>query len=79
VKDPDQERLVHRLIDTGKPVDVIAIRSPYDAALFPNVNRMICTYEFTQTAFTIASQFLVGKTEVRGKLPVTMPLNEILF
>ncbi|MFC4409707.1 beta-N-acetylhexosaminidase [Chungangia koreensis] len=79
VKDPDQERLVHRLIDSGKPIDVIAIRSPYDAELFPKANRMICTYEFTQTAFKVVSQYLVGKSEIRGKLPVTMPLDEILF
>lgn len=79
VKDPDQERLVNRLIDTKNTVDVIAIRSPYDAALFPNANRMICTYEFTKTAFTIVSQYLVGEVELNGKLPVSMPLDEIFF
>lgn len=72
VKDPAQERLVDRLIETGKPVDVIAIRSPYDAALFKNANRVICTYEFTQSAFEIVSEFLVGKVEVKGKLPVSL-------
>jgi len=79
VKDPEQERLVNRLIDTGKPVDVIAVRSPYDAALFPRAHRMICTFEFTRAAFTVASEFLVGKTQIHGKLPVTMPFDEIIF
>jgi beta-N-acetylhexosaminidase len=68
----EQLKLVNQLIDSGKPVDVVAIRTPYDAAHFPRANRMICTYEFTQTAFEVVAESLVNKTKVKGKLPVKL-------
>lgn len=68
----NQLKLVHQLIDGGKPVDVVAVRTPYDAAQFPLANRMICTYEFTQTAFEVVAESLVDKTKIKGKLPVTL-------
>jgi len=72
VQHVNQQKLVHQLIDCGKPVDVVAIRTPYDAAMFPLANRMICTYEFTQTAFQVVAEYLVGKTDISGRLPVSL-------
>lgn len=72
VQHPNQQQLIHQLIGTGKPVDVVAIRSPYDAAHFPQANRMICTYEFTETAFEVIAENLVGHTRINGKLPVSL-------
>lgn len=68
----NQQLLIHQLIGTDRPVDVVAIRSPYDAGKFPLANRMICTYEFTQTAFEVVAETLVGKTKIKGKLPVSL-------
>ena len=61
VQHDNQRQLVHQLIDSGKRVDVVAIRSPYDAGHFPLANRVICTYEFTETAFEVVAEYLVGK------------------
>lgn len=72
VQHDNQQKLIQLLIETGIPVDVVAIRSPYDAAAFPRANRMICTYEFTQTAFEVVAETLIGKTSVHGRLPVTI-------
>lgn len=72
VQHGNQQKLVHQIIASGKPVDVVAIRSPYDASYFPQANRMICAFEFTQTAFEIVAEYLVGRTEINGKLPVTL-------
>lgn len=69
-KHESQRKLVNDLIESGKPVDVIAVRSPYDAAYFPNANRVICTYEFTQSAFEVVAGYLAGKTSIKGRLPV---------
>ncbi|TWT25374.1 beta-N-acetylhexosaminidase [Planomicrobium sp. CPCC 101110] len=69
---PEQQKLVAHLIDSGKPVDVVAVRTPYDAALFPGANRRICTYEYTPAALEVAAEALAGKTEVKGQLPVTL-------
>ncbi|WKA55413.1 beta-N-acetylhexosaminidase [Planococcus shixiaomingii] len=74
----EQQKLVAQLIDSGKPVDVIAIRIPYDAALFPKANRRICTYEFTPTACEVVAEALIGQTAVNGKLPVTLGIYKNL-
>lgn len=71
-KHENQRLLVYELLDSGKPVDVIAVRSPYDAAFFPNVNRVICTYEFTESAFEVVASYLAGTTSINGSLPVTI-------
>lgn len=67
-----QRVLVNSLMASGKPVDVIAVRSPYDAAFFQNANRVICTYEFTESAFEVVAAYLVGNTSINGRLPVTI-------
>lgn len=72
VQQLEQQQFVQRLVATGKHVDVVAIRSPYDAGCFVNVNRMVCTYEFTETAFEVVAKYLVGHCPVSGKLPVTI-------
>lgn len=71
-KHENQRMLVNELVDSGKPVDVIAVRSPYDAAYFAKANRVICTYEFTQSAFEVVAAYLAGVTSVTGRLPVTI-------
>jgi beta-N-acetylhexosaminidase len=72
VQHPNQQQLIHQLIETGTPVDVVAIRTPYDAAQFQKANRMICTYEFTQTSFEVVAEYLVGQTQINGRLPVSI-------
>ncbi|MCM3708986.1 beta-N-acetylhexosaminidase [Sporosarcina luteola] len=71
-KHENQRQLVGELLASGKPVDVVAVRSPYDAAYFSNANRVICTYEFTESAFEVVAQYLAGKTSINGRLPVTI-------
>ncbi|MCM3636738.1 beta-N-acetylhexosaminidase [Sporosarcina luteola] len=71
-KHENQRQLVNELLASGKPVDVIAVRSPYDAAFFPNANRVICTYEFTESAFEVVAAYLTEKTSINGRLPVTI-------
>ena len=71
-KHETQRELVDHLLASGKPVDVIAVRSPYDAAYFPNANRVICTYEFTESAFEVVAAVLAGDTSITGRLPVSI-------
>ncbi|WP_060204446.1 beta-N-acetylhexosaminidase [Sporosarcina koreensis] len=71
-KHDNQRRIVEGLMASGKPVDVIAVRSPYDAVYFPKANRIICTYEFTQSAFEVVAEYLAGKTVINGRLPVSI-------
>lgn len=71
-KHENQRQLVNELLASGKPVDVIAVRSPYDASYFPNANRVICTYEFTESAFEVVAAYVAGKNSINGRLPVTI-------
>lgn len=72
IQHDSQQRLVETLISTGKAVDIVAIRSPYDLSLFAGANRLIGTYEFTRTAFEVVADGLIGNVQFAGKLPVSL-------
>jgi len=67
-----QRLFVEKLLKTGVPADVIAIRTPYDAAWFKQAERIFCAYEFTHPAFEVIAEALIGRLEVGGILPVTL-------
>ncbi|MET3698298.1 beta-N-acetylhexosaminidase [Bacillus oleivorans] len=71
--DDQQVSLVKALEKEGNRVVVIATRSPYDLAYFPTIPAYICTYEFTYPALKTAAAAIFGQTNVKGKLPVTLP------
>lgn len=74
VKQEDaQANLVESLNETGVPVVVVAIRSPYDLAYLPDVAAYICTYEFPYPALKMAAKAIYGLEQVTGQLPVTIP------
>ncbi|ARU63966.1 beta-N-acetylhexosaminidase [Tumebacillus avium] len=70
---PGQAELVSRLNRAGIPLVVISMRTPYDLAVFPEVATHIAAYEFTPAALEIAVEAILGKRELRGRLPVTIP------
>jgi beta-N-acetylhexosaminidase len=70
---PMQAKLVQRLHQTGLPLVVISMRTPYDLASFPDVSAHISAYEFTPAALDVAVEGIFGKRELRGSLPVTIP------
>ena len=68
-----QVRLVRELIETGTPVIVVALGTPYDIAYFPQVGAFIAAYDFQQVSVNAAVAALFGRIEPRGRLPVTVP------
>lgn len=70
---PGQAELVRRINRSGIPLVVISMRTPYDLAVFPEVATHIAAYEFTPAALEIAVEAILGKRELRGRLPVTIP------
>lgn len=70
-----QIELIEKVYETGVRVVVIATRSPYDLSYLPNIHSYITTYEFTYPALKTAAAAIFGKTDVSGKLPVTIPLK----
>lgn len=70
---PGQQALVRRLLRTGLPVVVAALRLPYDLAAFPEAPAYICTYSILEPAMQALAQALFGQFPFQGKLPVTIP------
>ncbi|WP_236838649.1 beta-N-acetylhexosaminidase [Caldalkalibacillus salinus] len=69
-----QAELVQKLCQLDNvQVAVMAMRSPYDLAHFPNVDIYIATYEFTNPALRVATDILYGRKKAKGTMPVTIP------
>ncbi|UFR04354.1 glycoside hydrolase family 3 protein [Streptomyces sp. Go40/10] len=65
-----QRTLVERLLATGRPVAVVAIRNPYDVAQFPSVRACLAAYCWTDVELRAAARVIAGRVAPRGKLPV---------
>ncbi|MEV4809041.1 glycoside hydrolase family 3 protein [Micromonospora avicenniae] len=78
ITDPraSQQRLVAALLDTGKPVVVVAVRDPYDVAYLPGVDTYLVTYSYTRAAMDTLVRALHDELSPRGRLPVTIPTSD---
>ncbi|KGA98999.1 beta-N-acetylhexosaminidase [Alkalihalobacillus alcalophilus ATCC 27647 = CGMCC 1.3604] len=71
--DEAQVKVVQTLIDLGKSVIVVAMRSPYDINALPNeIDVYLNTYELSYPALSTAAAILFGELEPVGKAPVTV-------
>ncbi|MEO5704758.1 MAG: glycoside hydrolase family 3 protein [Candidatus Limnocylindrales bacterium] len=67
-----QAALVEALLDTGKPVVTIALRTPWDLAAYPRAGTHVCTYSILPESMTAlaAALFGAGGAAFPGRLPV---------
>jgi beta-N-acetylhexosaminidase len=68
-----QRNLVNALIETGKPVVLVATRNPYDIASLTRASTYIASYSWTAPAMQAVGRALVGEVNPRGRLPVRIP------
>jgi beta-N-acetylhexosaminidase len=68
-----QRDLVNGLMETGKPVVLVAARNPYDIATLPSVQTYLATYSWTRPAMEATARVLTGRVEPAGRLPVRIP------
>ncbi|AVT33850.1 beta-N-acetylhexosaminidase [Plantactinospora sp. BC1] len=75
VTDPNarQQKLVHALAATGRPVVVVAVRDAYDVGHFDDVPTQLVTFGYTKASMEALTRVLVGEVAPRGKLPVSVP------
>jgi len=75
VTDPrsGQQKLVNALIDTGKPVVVVATRDPYDIAHITRAPTYLATYSYSPVAIESVVRSITGEVAPTGKLPVDIP------
>lgn len=69
----EQQQLVKRLHKLGKPLAVVAMRSPYDLLAFPEVKAYMTTYEYTLPALEAAAKIIFGQLQPQGRLPISLP------
>jgi beta-N-acetylhexosaminidase len=65
-----QRTLVQRLLETGKPVVVLAVRNPYDVAHLPGARAVVASYSWTDTEVRAAARVIAGQVSPSGRLPV---------
>ncbi len=71
--DPAQAALLRRIATAGKPVIQLALRSPYDAAIAPEIGTVLLTYGDQPNGVAAAVDVLLGSEPARGRLPVRLP------
>ncbi|WP_240636838.1 beta-N-acetylhexosaminidase [Paenibacillus silvae] len=67
-----QCRLIGWIGQIGKPLVVVALRSPYDLQKLPDVQTYIAAYESRPLALSSAAKALMGQIPFEGKLPVSL-------
>ncbi|MCG7205820.1 glycoside hydrolase family 3 protein [Streptomyces arenae] len=65
-----QQKLVGRLVGTGRPVVVVAVRNPYDVAQLPTLKACLASYCWTDVELRAAARVIAGRVAPRGRLPV---------
>jgi beta-N-acetylhexosaminidase len=71
--DTTQQKLVHALVASGRPVVVVAVQDPYDIAYFTEAPTYLTTYSYGAVALTSLTSVLFGDVAPQGKLPVMIP------
>jgi beta-N-acetylhexosaminidase len=56
----------------GKPLAVVALRSPYDLLAIPEVQVYVAAYESRPLAMDSVARALMGHIPFAGKLPVSI-------
>jgi beta-N-acetylhexosaminidase len=69
--DAGQQALVKALLDTGKPVVVVALAAPYDLAYFPSAPTFVAAYGYQPDTLSALVADLFGAQPL-GHLPVTI-------
>jgi beta-N-acetylhexosaminidase len=70
-----QAELVDRLLDTGRPVVTVAMRTPWDLAAYPRAKTHVCTYSILPESMAALADALFGATAepaFPGRLPVVI-------
>jgi beta-N-acetylhexosaminidase len=70
---PKQKDLVNALLDTGRPLIVVAVREPYDIAYFTAAPTYLATYGFNAVSLRALVRVLFGEVNPSAQLPVTIP------
>jgi len=69
----NQTNFIKQIIQTNKPVAVIAFGSPYLIRQFPEAKNYVVTYAIEEVAQTALVRAMFGEVAFAGRLPVSIP------
>jgi beta-N-acetylhexosaminidase len=70
---PGQSALVEAVHKAGLRTIWVALRMPYDLAVFPEANTYLCTYSLQEPSMHALARVLSGESRASGRLPVSIP------
>jgi len=74
--DDDQE-LIERVMETGRPLLIVALRNPFDLVSFPAAAGAIAAYaDVPATLDALIEALAAGPSAFRGRLPMDLPALE---
>jgi len=68
----EQVSLVKEVMKLNLPLIVVALGMPYDLLDFPEVRTYLVTYGYRSCSISALAKVILGKIEVKGKLPVSL-------
>ena len=71
---PGQIALLTALAETDSPVIAVALRSPFDLSIYPEVSACLCTYSIQPASIQALGEALYGRIPLTGRLPVQIPV-----
>ncbi len=71
---PAQAALVQAIAASGIPVIAVALRTPWDAAVYPPAVPAICTYSILPDPLEALARALAGEIGFPGRLPVAVAI-----
>ena len=71
-RQPAQADLVRAIAATGVPTIAVALRTPWDVAVYPAGVPAICTYSILPDSLEALARALAGEIGFPGRLPVTV-------
>jgi beta-N-acetylhexosaminidase len=69
---PGQADLVRKLVSQGRRLITVALRMPYDLAVYPEVPTYVCAYSILPPTMEALAEALFGRIAFTGVLPVTI-------
>jgi beta-N-acetylhexosaminidase len=73
IRQPAQIELVRALGGTGTSTVAVALRTPWDVALYPAEAAAVCTYSILPDPLDALAAALLGAIPFAGRLPVAVP------
>ncbi len=69
---PEQGALVVEILNAGVPAIALALRTPHDLGVYPQVGTYVCTYGVLRPSLDAAVAALAGKIPFGGRLPAAI-------